>query len=440
MAGSLSSLSLRGLWKFVMKQPASFKFVCLYLFMEYVRPQQLYPVISGPPYSKFIIGIALVAFFMEGRTFRMGLAEAFLGLFTGIVLASSFLAVSPGASYAEISVYLSWVLIYLLIVNAVDTEARFLVFVLSFIVWSYKMAEFGTRSWITDGFHFRAWGINGAPGWFSNSGEFAIQMVVFSGIAIYFTRALSHQWPRWKKYIFWSMPVCAIIGIVGSASRGALVGLAAMVLWMLLKSRHKVRALLGTAILSAGVYWLLPAEQMARLQSMGDDGTSISRTTLWARGLELMRDNPVHGIGYNNWSPYMEAHFGSPLLPHNIFIQAGAELGYTGLVAFVALIVVTLIVNYRTRRLTRHLAAGDRFLFEMAHGLDAALIGYLASGFFVTVLYYPFFWINFAMTVALYNAAVNKTAANVTSTGRPPNIPPAVRRGSRIPVPVRGTG
>jgi hypothetical protein len=44
----------------------------------------------------------------------------------------------------------------------------------------------------------------------------------------------------------------------------------------------------------------------------------------------------------------------------------------------------------------------------MAHGLDAALWGYLASGFFVTVLYYPFFWINFAMTVALHRAALNK--------------------------------
>jgi putative inorganic carbon (HCO3(-)) transporter len=408
LASPLFSLSLRGLWHFVMRQPASFKLVCLYLFMEYVRPQQIYPTIAGPPYSKFIIGFALIAFFMEGRSFRLGLPEAVLGLFTAIVLASSFLAISPEASYAEISVYLSWVLIYLLIANTVDTEERFLVFVLSFVVWSFKMAQFGTRSWITDGFHFRAWGINGAPGWFTNSGEFAIQMVVFLGVVVYFTRSLSPQWSRWKKYLFWSMPICAVIDIIGSSSRGALVGLAAVALWMLLKSPYKFRGLAATAVLAASVYWLLPPEQMARLQTMGDDGTSVSRTTLWARGIDLMRDNPVHGIGYNNWSPYMESHYGSPLLPHNIFVQAGAELGYTGLLAFVALIILTLAINFRTRRLTRQLPRGNRFLFDMAHGLDAALIGYLVCGFFVTVLYYPFFWINFAMTVALYNAAVNK--------------------------------
>ena len=42
---------------------------------------------------------------------------------------------------------------------------------------------------------------------------------------------------------------------------------------------------------------------------------------------------------------------------------------------------------------------------HMAYGLDGALIGYIGSGFFVTVLYYPFFWINLAMTVSLHTAA-----------------------------------
>jgi len=376
--------------------------------MEYVRPQQIYEKIAGPPYSKIIIGLAMLAFIMEGRPFRMRMPELMLGLFTGIVLASSVLAVSPDAAYAQLSIYLSWVVIYLMISNSVDTEGRFLVFALTFILYSFKMAEFGTRSWAEAGFHFRDWGINGAPGWFSNSGEFGIQMCVFLPIVTYFTMSLRRHWPRWKRYLFWSMPICAVLSIVGSSSRGALVGLAAVALWMLSKSPYKVRGLLATGVLAVGVYFILPPEQMARLQSMGDDGTSISRTTLWARGLDLMRDNPLHGIGYKNWSPYMQLHYGSPLLPHNIFIEAGAELGYTGLVAFVALIILTLTINLRTRRLLRALPSGDHFLFDMAHGLDAALIGYLASGFFVTVLYYPFFWINLAMTVALYNAAKNK--------------------------------
>jgi O-antigen ligase len=409
----------RDLWEFVKRQPLSFKLVCAYLFMEYVRPQQIYEAIAGPPYSKFIIGFAVIAFLFEGRSFRIRSPELLLGLFTAVLVASSVFALDPDASYAQFSLFFSWIVIYLLIANTVDTEERFLVFVLSFILYSFKMAQFGTRSWASAGFHFRDWGINGAPGWFSNSGEFGIQMCVFLPIAFYFTRALSRHWPRWKKYLFWSMPACALLSIVGSSSRGALVGLAAVAAWMVSKTRYKVRGLVSMAVVAAVVYWLLPPEQLARLQDSGTDYTSVTRTTMWKRGLELMHQYPFLGIGYKNWSPYMKNLYGQPLLPHNIFIEAGSELGYTGLFAFVVLIFATFVLNYRTRRLARQLPGGNPFLFEMAHGLDAALIGYLASGFFVTVLYYPFFWINFAMTVALHRAALNKV--------RGPGVPEASR-------------
>jgi len=110
------------------------------------------------------------------------------------------------------------------------------------------------------------------------------------------------------------------------------------------------------------------------------------------------------GIGYANWADYYRK-FVNPRgqLPHNIFVQAASELGYTGLLAFLLLIAYTFVVNARTRKLARRLPQSD-FLFGMANGLDGALVGYLVSGFFVTVLYYPFFWINLAMTVALHKA------------------------------------
>jgi len=420
----LYSVRFGEVWNFVRRQPASFILVCFYLFMEYVRPQQIWTVIAGPPYSKFIIGLAIVAFFLEGRKIRLGMPEFWLGLFTLIVLASSVMSLWPDDSYADLSIYLSWVVIYVLIANSNDTEERFLVFALSFILYSFKMAQHGTRSWAADGFAFRNWGANGAPGWFSNSGEFAIQMCVFLAIVVCFTRSLAKYWPKWKRYLFWSMPVCAVISIVASSSRGGLVGLGAVALWLLLKSRYKVRALIGTAVLAVSVYFLLPEAQIQRLQNMGDDVTSVSRTDLWNHGLKIMSEYPVLGIGYKNWLTYHELHYGLRLLPHNIFIEAGSELGFVGLLTFVVLIGVTLLVNHRTRKLMKGRGEEGRFIFEMSHGLDAALIGYLACGFFVTVLYYPFFWINLAMTVSLHNAALNKLQ----------------RSGSSVPLQSRGRG
>jgi hypothetical protein len=61
----------------------------------------------------------------------------------------------------------------------------------------------------------------------------------------------------------------------------------------------------------------------------------------------------------------------------------------------------------------------------MAYGLDGALVSYLVAGFFVTVLYYPFFWINLALTVALSAT----TSASLSSLPAPRR---ALRRQSVI--------
>ena len=84
-----------------------------------------------------------------------------------------------------------------------------------------------------------------------------------------------------------------------------------------------------------------------------------------------------------------------------------SELGYTGLAGFLLMIFYTFVCNYKTRERIRKSLNRNEFLYYMAHGFDAALIGYLVSGFFVSVLYYPYFWINMAMTVALNNITLS---------------------------------
>jgi O-antigen ligase len=226
---------------------------------------------------------------------------------------------------------------------------------------------------------------------------------------VFFITGLGRHWGKLTKAFFWFVAFTAVTGIIASSSRGALLGCAAVALWMVLKSRYRIRAVFGVALLAAFVVFALPPEQKERLNSMGDDQTSVSRKDYWKHGREMMADYPVLGIGYANWEDYHETNYGVRALPHNVFIQAGAELGYTGLAAFVALIAATAWINWKTRKLARTLPDG-RFLHDAAHGLDGALVGFLVSGSFVTVLYYPFFWINLALTVALYNATRDSAA------------------------------
>lgn len=399
----LYQLGVGAIWRFLSTQPPSFWLVCLYLFLEYVRPQSIYEAIAFFPWSFWTIILCLAAFLLEGHLFDLrGPANAWLGVFTGIILFSSIRAYAPSDSYANLPLWFSWVLIYLLISNIVVTEKRFLVFILSFLLYNLKMSMFAVRSWAAIGFHFRDWGVYGAPGWFSNSGEFGIEMCVFVPVAFYFVAGLRPFWTRRKWLFFLAFPFTAVVGAVASSSRGALIGCAAVAVWAVMKGRHKVRGLLVAVLLAALVIAIIPPEQMKRFSTAGSDNTSQLRLTYWRHGLEMMRDNPATGIGYFNWMTYYTDHYGRGQLPHNIFIQAGSELGYPGLVVLVVLLGVTLVVNHRTRRFAAQLGPRGRFMYFMAHGLDGALIGFVASGFWVTVLYYPYLWINLALTVALH--------------------------------------
>lgn len=409
-AAELYSLSPAKIWAFLRTQQPSFWLICLYLLLEYVRPQNIYDALAGPPYTRIVLVLCAISFFVEGNSFRFRtVADVLLGVFTAVLVASSITAWKPEASWAKLPDYLSWVLIYLLIANIVKTEKRYLVFLLGFLLYSFKMSQHGTRSWAEDGFAFRDWGTTGAPGFFQNSGEFGIQMCVFLPMIVFFIAGLGRHWGKLTKVIFWGIAVTAVTGIVASSSRGALVGCAAVAVWLLLKSRYRFRALVGVALLTAFVVAILPAEQKERLNTMGDDQTSVARKDYWKHGREMMADYPVLGIGYANWEDYHETNYGLRALPHNIFIQAGAELGYTGLAAFAALALATFWMNRKTRKTAKSLPDG-RFLHDSAHGLDGALVGFLVSGSFVTVLYYPFFWINLALTVALYNATQDSAA------------------------------
>lgn len=374
------------------------------MFFEYVRPQQIYPALAVMPWGNVTLSGALLLTVLEGRLRGIPrLIPTLLAAFAAVVVASSVQAFSPATAFAWLNLIGQWLLVIAILAGMGETRMRLLLLFGSFLLWNLKMSQHAVRSWASDGFAFRSWGVNGAPGWFNNSGEFGIEMCVFFPMAAYFLVGLWPQLGRVKRAALAAVAVSAVIGMVGSSSRGAVLGGAAVGAWVVLRSRHRVRVGVAVGVLAAMAWLLLPEANLDRWRSAGKDETSQKRLTYWTHGIEIANRHPLLGVGYKNWMPYYATHYNPQgQLPHNIFIEAVAELGYLGLAGFVALIVATFVQNARTRRLTGPDArAPDRFTHAMAYGLDGALVGYLTSGFFVTVLFYPYFWVNLGFTLAL---------------------------------------
>ena len=100
-AGDLYSLKIRELWVFFKSQDTVFWLISLYLFLEYVRPQTLYPSLDVLPYTQIVILVTLLLFFLQKKKRLVHSVEKRIRMlfFLGIILLSIF------AMAAYISVY-----------------------------------------------------------------------------------------------------------------------------------------------------------------------------------------------------------------------------------------------------------------------------------------------------------------------------------------------
>ena len=125
----------------------------------------------------------------------------------------------------------------------------------------------------------------------------------------------------------------------------------------------------------------------------------------------MSMDNPLLGVGINNFSINYAARYhppdetGIPWAPHNIFVQAGSELGVLGCLSLLMAMVWVFRRNHETRWLCLQNDSSDDWIAHFAHALDLSLIGYMVSGFFLTVLYYPHLYIIMTLAISLNQIA-----------------------------------
>lgn len=387
----------------------SYKFISLYLFFEFVRPQSLFPKLDFVPWTKlFIIGALACTFLDKSIKWVSTPANKWIICFSVWMLISVLFS-----QYSDIAIkyymdIFNWVIIYFLIINIVNTKERLYVFVLIYIVTVGKIAVGTSKTWAMRGFSFEGWGLQGPPGFFTNSGELAILMVMLFPLTYYLYVATAPISKKWEKAILALFFICPILTVLGASSRGSQVALFVIMVLMFRKSVFKPKALIAIAVVSFALINLLPEEQKNRFSDSGSDRTSQQRLLYWSRGLEMMEKYPLTGVGLYNFQKYFEVHFSQDMLyehaqlPHNIFIQVGTDSGVVGLFFYIQMILFCLL-NSRPK-----LYEGDVIMRHIATGMGIGVLGFAVAGQFVTVGYYPFIWIHLAFVVVIRNVTVDR--------------------------------
>lgn len=421
---ALYTLSPRAIWAQIKKEHFSFWMICVYLILEYFRPQSIIPALDVLPWDKIFVSLTALGLLADPRRrWVSNQANLWMTVFLLVIVLSSATAQYPAVSWSHWFDFFGWFAIYFLIINTVTTAERYFIFLSIFLLASFKLSFFGARTWVSRGFGFRGWGIQGPPGFFENSGELSIQMLMFAPIAFELAMFLK---PRVRRAVYWVLillPVTGAMTVLGASSRGSQLGLVFQTGYTAHKRKLNFKAIAAIALVFYGAYALLPVQEKERFTTAGDDRTSVQRLEYWRAGMKMIEEHPVLGIGYFNFPPYFAEHYpwelfeGHAQLPHNIFIQVGTDAGLLGLGVF-------LILIYRNLRTARDIQCAceanpdaPAFAGNVARGLMVATWGFVIAGQFVTVTYYPFLWINLALTVSLHNIVRRSSVPAATVIG-----------------------
>ena len=234
--------------------------------------------------------------------------------------------------------------------------------------------------------------------------------------------------------------VVCLAAIVTTSSRGGFIGLVAVMAVVWLISPRKVLTLVFVCVLAIGTLEFAPKSFLDRISSIegthigapkigGDrnESTAEGRLASWRAAWEMFKDNPL-GVGPNNFPirflEYQGKAFGRHGMwgraAHSLWFTLLSELGIPGVILYALL----LRANWRSLSRLIHLPADEpqqRFAYLLAIAFVAGLAGFFASGTFLSVLYYPHYWVLTALIVA-----AEKTLVGVAPGGPQPSTEPAV--------------
>jgi len=395
-----------------------------YVIVEYMRLPMSYEIFRTIYIGKVVILVAALGWVLSPRL-RGGdrsMPRA-LDIMVGLLLLGVFFSMLF-ATYLDLAwdAYLDllkWGVIYFLIARIVISSWRVKIFVFLLLLLNLKLAQAGIRYfynsrayWGDEMVAVREGARAGSTGFFSNSADYGVAMCVVWPIAtmLLFSRPKG----LWRFLLLACVPVL-LLAILVCGSRGAVVGAICILLVAWVRTVRKSAAFLMVILFLPGIFFVLPEASKERFRSAinyQQDPTASSRIIFWKAGLKMFRDHPLMGVGLANFANVRVAEYlddegpARAYVPHSIYIQALSELGILGTAPFVGLWILSFVTNSRTRKRLLGEDPTNRRSFEfcLACGLDLAMVGYLASGAFVAVLYYPHLWVLLGLSSGLHTA------------------------------------
>lgn len=187
----------------------------------------------------------------------------------------------------------------------------------------------------------------------NNLGAYSILIFFIAVMLLISTKKIKY------KLFYGVCSLLLLINIMFSQSRNALI---ALIIGIFIIAILYDKRFLILSFIFPIIFFIIPAIR-ARIFQIFDMSQNSSRFNIWDVAISIIRDNPICGVGYENFSIQYPRYISTnpnlivsdgylPLHPHNVFLKMQAELGIIGTIIFIGFVIVTIITLYKLIKYT----------------------------------------------------------------------------------------
>ena len=248
--------------------------------------------------------------------------------------------------------------------------------------------------------------IFGPPGtaWGDNNGV-SVAMLIVTPLVFAFSNFVDQKYQKWM--IYGATALCFAC-LLGTHSRGGLVGLLGVVAFVIMRSNKKFISVIVLGFTLIIGYNFMPShwhERMGTIKTYEEDASSMQRIIQWKYAIDIAKERPLFGNGFDAFyhQPYYYkyiAHIDENRAVHSNYFQVLGEHGFIGIGMF--LLLIFLLIQKAEKAAKKALKAGKCLLeANFLKALQFSIVGFSANGLTVNMAYLDLYYYLIAFVVML---------------------------------------
>jgi len=414
------TLIIAGIIPFIFRRP--YIGVLTWVWLGVMNPHtQAWGFAYDFPFSAIVGGVTLFSLVLSKGPKNLPLVPPVIALLAFVLWmnVTTFFAISPDIVYDQWNKVMKIMLMVFVTFMLIKTKQQVQ---LLLVIILFSLGYYGVKGGIftlATGGEYLVWG----PGnsFIAGNNEMALALITIIPLLHYFQVISMKIWVRYS--LTAAMVLCAIAAL-GSYSRGALLAIAAMAVFLWLKSKHKVRMAFLFILAIPIMLAFMPEQWNQRMDTINtyeQDASVQGRFDAWWMAFNLAKDRPFLGGGMEisdeSFVHYAAKPTDIPRAAHSIYFQALGEHGFVGLGLYLLLGFLTWRSGQWIIRNTIDLPR-YQWASSLASMIQVSFVGFATGGAFLSLLYWDVPYYLMAAMVAT-RILVEKELAEQTALAIP---------------------